>query len=632
MAKQANQNQAKLDRIKDNKVKAGAQAWLILLLSLIIAFIIYGQTYNYTFVLDDQIVISENKFVQKGFNGIQDILTTESFVGYFGEQKDLIPGARYRPLSIVTFAVEYGLVGHYDARISHLINAFLYGICGFLLWIFLRLLYPNSKRIWTSIACLATLLWMVHPVHTEVVANIKGRDEIMSLIFSLLCTIWSVHYIRQGSKKFLYLIGIALSFMLGLLSKENAITFLAIIPACVYFFGEINKKRLWTVLLLLIAVFAGYLGIRYNAVGYLLGNMEVTDIMNNPFVGMGFMERMSMIFLVLIKYLGLLVVPYPLTHDYYPHQIPRVGWDNIWVILSLLVHIGLAAWMIMKSIKTKKASWAFWIFFYIASLSIYSNIVINVGTTMNERFLFVPTIASCVLLVLLFRFLEEKYLPKINLALIAIGLISLIFGIQSFFRTQVWENPMTLNSAAVKVSTNSARSNNFMAVTLMRKAIDTQDITEKKALLTQAVPYADKAIQLIPEYGTGNSVMLGIAAEFYKLDQDLPKFLKKMKIAAVNAPQTKFIHEYIDYLQGRSIDQNQLYSFLIDVGYNGLSVNKKNHEWGLKYLNYAYNMSSNDPYVNFLISKVYASKGDHSQAQSFRNRAISLDPSYRNKQ
>ena len=77
-----------------------------------LSFLLYIQSYNYDFVLDDKIVYHQNQQVKKGFAGIKEILTTESMVGYFGEQQNLLQGNRYRPLSIVTFAMEHEIFGN----------------------------------------------------------------------------------------------------------------------------------------------------------------------------------------------------------------------------------------------------------------------------------------------------------------------------------------------------------------------------------------------------------------------------------------------------------------------------------------------------------------------------------------
>lgn len=71
---------------------------------------LYANTLNHGYVLDDKIVITENQFTKKGFSGIPDIMRTDAFVGFYGKEKNLVVGKRYRPLSIVTFAIELSLI------------------------------------------------------------------------------------------------------------------------------------------------------------------------------------------------------------------------------------------------------------------------------------------------------------------------------------------------------------------------------------------------------------------------------------------------------------------------------------------------------------------------------------------
>ena len=114
-------------------------------------------------------------------------MTTESMTGYFGAQKNLVQGNRYRPLSLVTFAIEYGVFNKMKPGVSHVINISLYILsCIFILRTF-QLLMPDKKSLmgWFDIGFAASLLYLVHPIHVEAVANIKGRDEIMAMLFSL---------------------------------------------------------------------------------------------------------------------------------------------------------------------------------------------------------------------------------------------------------------------------------------------------------------------------------------------------------------------------------------------------------------------------------------------------------------
>ena len=101
---------------------------------------LYFESLKFGYVLDDIMVDSENSFVQKGFGGIWDILSKESFTGYFGEQKDLVTGARYRPLSIVSFAIEFAIYGN-TPKYSHLINILLYALIGCALYRFGKLIF-----------------------------------------------------------------------------------------------------------------------------------------------------------------------------------------------------------------------------------------------------------------------------------------------------------------------------------------------------------------------------------------------------------------------------------------------------------------------------------------------------------
>ena len=74
------------------------------LIAFILGFALYGNTLNHDYALDDAIVITKNEFTKQGFRGISNILAYDSFTGFFGKEKQLVDGGRYRPLSIITFA------------------------------------------------------------------------------------------------------------------------------------------------------------------------------------------------------------------------------------------------------------------------------------------------------------------------------------------------------------------------------------------------------------------------------------------------------------------------------------------------------------------------------------------------
>ncbi|NJM16933.1 MAG: hypothetical protein HC896_17540 [Bacteroidales bacterium] len=208
-------------------------------------FVLYGNTLGHQYALDDTIVITENKFARNGFSGLKDIFAHDSFTGFFGTKKDLVDGGRYRPLSIATFAIEYEIFGP-KPFVGHLINILLYIATGMVLFFLLRRIALDlhiTEPQWLAFIC--SLMFMVHPVHTEVVANIKGRDELMALLFGLLAWM-TVLYMRTNNIKSLFLT--ALLLFLGLLSKENAVVFLFMLPF-LFLAGQetIGQNIIWLV-------------------------------------------------------------------------------------------------------------------------------------------------------------------------------------------------------------------------------------------------------------------------------------------------------------------------------------------------------------------------------------------------
>jgi hypothetical protein len=586
-----------------------------------LSLILYVQTMPYEYVLDDQIVITGNDFTQKGIAGIKDIFTTESFHGYFGEQKDLLPGSRYRPLSIATFAIEYELFG-FNSAVGHLVNALLYLLTGLLLFRIFNLLFPSKKEsVWFfNIAFVASLLFVLHPLHTEAVANVKGRDEIIALLGCLGGLYYALKYADDQKWLSIFLSGFC--FFLGIMSKEISITFLAIIPFAIYFFtGRDFKTALKATMPAFVATLL-YLLIRYMVLGYLFSSgSQMNDLMNNPFMGMNSSERAATKTYILGLYFKLGFFPHPLTHDYYPFHIPTMDWTKIASILSLLLYFVLGV-LTLWGLR-KKSIWAFCLIVYLAPLTLVSNIFFTVGTFMNERFLYFSTIGICLFLGYLFTEKLPKWKKPIGkyIAYTLTGLYVIGFFYQSFTRIPAWRTPLTLNSAAVKVSKNSARVNTFMGTALFNEAKETDDKTKRRELVEQADGYITKSIQLYPKYYNANLMKAGIVAEIYRFDFNLAKLLDDFKSIASRRPDIKYLHEYFDYLNSKSSDYQILLNFYYDTGYNILFKRNRDYKWALHYLNYALSVDANNKQVLLAMSEVYQAAGDSKNANLYAQRA-----------
>ena len=563
---------------------------------------LYLSTISFEYVLDDKIVYTENSFVKKGFAGTWDILSKDSFYGYFNEQKNLVAGGRYRPLSIVSFAWEYGLFGQ-KKGVSHFLNALFYALSCLLIFRVLSLMfYKNSKSsVWyLSIPFIASLLFVLHPVHTEVVANVKGRDEIMALAGAMSALYFSYKYLQKNN--FLFLILSGLCFFLGTLSKENTLTFVLILPLTLWYFSKAPVKKILIAALPIVITTLIYLVMRYQIIGP-GSTKEVTDLMNNPFVGMTTSERFATIFYTLWEYLRLSFFPHPLTHDYYPYHIPKSSFSDVIPLLSVVSYVAMGLLATWGFFKKSVISYCIW--FYLFTLFITSNILFPIGTFMNERFIYMSSLGACILL----AWLIGKYLPgKVSriIPMVLFGIFILGFSAKTLLRVPDWKDRNTLNESAIKVSPNSARANLFMGTAIFEtKYLKSQDDAEKQRLLKQVKYHIDKSIEIHPRYGSALTMHAGVLSEEYKYDKDLDKLLREFEKVLQRKSNVPHIINYCEYLNRRVNDssRSKLISFYYKVG-SFFADTRRNKALARKYLKFGLDIAPDNQTLNQAYQRV----------------------------
>ncbi len=534
---------------------------LVLVILSVLAFGLYASTVRFDYALDDTMVITGNKFTQRGFDGIGDIFRYESFRGYFGEQKNLLEGDRYRPLSIATFAAEVSIFGKGNKAAGHFINILLYVLTAVLMFRVLFFMFPNKNTKedaskyspFFTVPFIATALFIAHPLHVEVVANIKGRDEILALLGELGTLYFTFRYLNNKTSK--YLIASFAAFLVGIFSKESAITFLAVVPLTAHFFTNATFGEKIKVTLPIIIGTLFYLMMRVNAIGYLLDGKEVSDLMNNPFYGMSLGDRLATVFYTLLLYLKLHIFPHPLTHDYYPFQIPKMTWTDWQSLLSLVLHIGLVA-VILRGWK-KRTVWAYAAAFYIITLSIVSNLVVSVGTFMNERFVYHASLGFCIAAAYLLMVVLDKNKEN-NKNVLGLGIAALLvvgFSIKTLIRVPDWYSGATLNASAIINSPNSARSNCFYGVSLWEdkylKLPPNATNEQKKAILDEMKPYFERSLQILPKYSAALKMWAGVAGEYHKIDNNYDNLLKEFERINRAGVYEPFTIQYLTYVNNR---------------------------------------------------------------------------------
>lgn len=495
-------------KLKQGKSIPDFVKWIV----FVFALLLYADTLDLNYTLDDSLMITDNTFTKKGVGGIKEIFTNDAFVGFLGKN-NLLPGGRYRPFSQVMFAVEKEIFG-FNPFVGHLINILLYAFTCMLLFVILQKLFKNFKtnQWYLSIAFVAAMLFTAHPLHTEVVANIKGRDEILCLLFSLLTVYFTLRYTEK--QKISFLIINLIMFFFAILSKENALPFLAIIPLMLYVFkNEKLKIYLLTLMPLVIAV-AAYFILRVSMIGIRAKGGNFHELLNDPFLDATFMQKYATILLTWLKYLWLLIFPHPLTHDYYPKQIPVVGFSDFRALLSLLICSGLLVFAFMK-IKNRNII-AFAILFFFLSFSIVSNLVFNIGTFMNERFMFTALLGFVIVVAYFLTVVMKKKIKNPQTfrttALIILILVLSAYSLKTVSRNRVWMDDLTLFTTDVKVSANSTKCNTSAGGKLIEKADSTDNEAQKNNYLRQAQKYLKKALEIYPQ--NSNALLLLGNADF----------------------------------------------------------------------------------------------------------------------
>jgi protein O-mannosyl-transferase len=581
---------------------------------------LYFQANSFGYVLDDSLVIEDNRFTKQGFSAIDSIFSTESMTGYFGQQKDLVAGGRYRPLSIATFAAEVGFLKNFadkdkpvkeilNPHVSHFINSLLYGLTGALLFgVLLALFHQNERKWWFSVAFWAALLFVFHPLHTEVVANIKGRDEILALLGALGSLWFALKYYEKNQLWWLF--GAFLSFWFGVFSKENAIAFAVVIPMTGYFFTKATNRQLWISAAVLAVGAAIFLIVRTNVIGYFMSSgKQIQDLMNNPFVGMKGGERLATTFLTLGWYLKLLVLPHPLTHDYYPYHVPKVGWSDWRAPFSLLIYVGLAVFALRNLTKRSIISWA--ILFYLGTLFIVSNIPFSIGAFMNERFIYMSSVAFCVIIAwffieklpILLKFTEDsRRFAGIAVLALMLGL----YGFRTITRVPDWKDALSLNGSSIETSPESARAQCFVAVALFENVY--RPSANKMAMrwvVDSMENCINRSLAIYPNYSSALTMKPGIVAERYDFDKDLPRLLNDFSVVLERRPSSKFIEDYVNYLKNQAPEQRGLLvEFCRKAGLDIAFKKFRNPNFANRWLNIGYQIDPTNAAILAAINEV----------------------------
>lgn len=438
------------------------------------AFLLYCPTVLNDWSFDDILVANPN--YDLGLKGLWPTLTD-----YYIKQEGF--NFEYRPVAQATLIIERALVGESPA-FHHLMNAALYGLN---IWLVFGLLVRLGLS--SLLSFIITLLYVVHPVHTEVVASIKNREELLSFVFSAASFKAWLRWARTD-KHLMAFVGVGL-FALAILTKKSCLPFIGIIPLGVILTTKekgIAKAGAAFVSLALCTAFL------IMAVQQWLPNV-VRDIMfiENPIVAeTGLAVRFNFAMATLWFYVKLMFWPFPLCFYYGYNTLPIPHSADLTVLASFALH--LCSFLFSVRALIRREAIGFFGLAYLIGMVLYSNtVLVNTGIV-TERSLYVPSlffIAFVISIIGRMPFLQRPQLIVLSSVLVLIPSIG-----WTVVRSLQWKNAVTLMERDANYVRNSAQANFNLGDVYWMKGEKTTDSLARNGYFKKAVVAYERSLMV----------------------------------------------------------------------------------------------------------------------------------------
>lgn len=463
-----------------------------------LGILLYLNTLGHNYTLDDFSSIKDNWVVKGGPKNIGIIFSTEYRYGTWSS-----PGSLYRPIPLLMFSIQW-ILSPENPFLGHLTNVLFYGLSGWVMWLTWRRVFAAYPPV---LAAATTLLFIAHPVHTEVVGNIKSLDEILALLFShvSLYALW--RHFENG--KTTWLMGAIVAYAAALFSKEGAITWTAVYFFCVWFFIEPQKRAAaFSKALMMLIPAAVFLLTRYLVLRTQGGKETYSELDNFIVAAQSSSERLASALMMCWEYLKVLVYPAQLVHDRGFPQLQPVGFSEWRAGLALVIFAGLSFWSLWAAIMRRHVLAFAWLMF-LAPFSLFSNVLFQIGTSYGERLLYAPSIGLAIAiaygLMKLFKITEKDQIFNTRPAMLGFwaftAAIVLAYSARTILRNPAWENSYSLYETDIKTSPNSAKMNYHRSLEITRVALDEEKgIVLDSAQVRRGIESYTRAIELFPKY------------------------------------------------------------------------------------------------------------------------------------
>jgi len=599
-----------------------------------IALLLYVNTVSFEYTMDDDIFFLKHRSVQQGLSGTWEIFSHGSM-----EKFDNTKGVQtYRPAYLLVFALEKQLFGEVPA-VSHLINVLLYALLSFLLFSLLRVLLRDHDPL---IPALVTLLFIAHPLHTEVVASVKSRDEILAAIFCLLAWRSYLQYIDRGGKT--DLLKAAGWFLVASFSKESTVAFLAVYPLSAVMFRGRKVKQALMDAFPFVLISAGYVAVRVGIEGT-VNEYSGLPVLANVLTAATDLSQLFATKLEILWYnLKMVFVPWPLAWDYSYNQIPLVGFDSLLPWISLAAY-GATLFIGIRYFRSRPLL-SFGCWFFLLTSSPTNNFFINNTTTFGERLLFTPSLGACMILVTGAALAAKTGLDRLTRdaarsLLRPVAVMAAVFSLLTIVRGADWKDNLSLFRTGVEVNPESSRTQYSLASELFRLAQKLPEGVQRTDYLNRSGDCFRKSIAILPEnfqarynYALYSSYVGDTATavlEYRRILELKSDYLEAMNnLGVIYAARHDFPNAYLYYKMAYDLNpeapvaKSNLAGMLFNEGMD-FSLRGFPDAAIASYLHsLQYDSAMVMSYNN--IASVYASRSEYGNCLTYLKKAFAVDP------
>ncbi|MBL0309868.1 MAG: hypothetical protein IPP77_09395 [Bacteroidetes bacterium] len=598
-------------------------------LVFLFASLLYVNTVPNNYSLDDEFIARQEYSAQKGLKAISEILTTPYFVMGGKKHED------YRPLAKISYAIEFIFFDE-NPHISHFIQALLYGVVCTLLFYLLGLVFPSYHSL---LPLSAALLFAAHPIHTEVVASLKNREELFSLLFSFGTLYFMIKAMNEKRKVF-WIFAI-ISYLLAIMSKQSSWIVVFWAPLVLYFAHRDAKPVSLSFIglgLLLVTVAYTLVVQHYILNAPLFSTGRTYDFVENPLTGNpDFWLRTGTSMNCLGFYLTKMIYPHPLSWYYGYDMIPLQKIWELRPLFYLAVHLALFVFALFGIRERRPFSLA--ILMYLLALAPYSNILLLAPGIVAERLALFASVGFCLALaLLLFRLSEIDYrkpLEKIKpLFWILLVPVLLFYSIKTYSRNADWKDYLSLFGADMGHLENSYVAHNNYAEALF-DAIKKGQQPATEETLQKVMNHNNRALEIYPNGDATMARVAQILSGVYHNNTEAVKYLRKAVELKPESRQYRYDLAYC-YFSMKQYDSSAVYykeaiqldtTYLapmveLAVLYSEIGQQDSAIYYNQKALQRAPNLEAGVANMGFFYKKA----GDSETARKYFEKALTINP------